>query len=124
MNLRFKIRDLFWLLLVAALAVGWWSDHRALAPKAAKADEQKILVNGLEHLLRSEQEAKNELEDKYRDLVSDGDLTRMQRKLEQLIKEMDLAESMRKQQKANQPMDNMPIMYSPAKNLGTELGLR
>jgi hypothetical protein len=27
MKLRFTIRDLFWLVLVAALAVGWWLDH-------------------------------------------------------------------------------------------------
>jgi hypothetical protein len=27
MRLRFTIRDLFWLTLVAALAVGWWADH-------------------------------------------------------------------------------------------------
>ena len=28
MPLRFTIRDLLWLTLVAALAVGWWIDHR------------------------------------------------------------------------------------------------
>jgi hypothetical protein len=28
MKLRFTIRDLFWLTLVVALAVGWWFDHR------------------------------------------------------------------------------------------------
>ena len=27
MRLRFTIRDLFWLTLVAASAVGWWLDH-------------------------------------------------------------------------------------------------
>ena len=30
MKLRFTIRDLFWLVLVAALAVGWWIDHLRL----------------------------------------------------------------------------------------------
>jgi hypothetical protein len=27
-HLRFTIRDLLWLTLVAALVVGWWVDHR------------------------------------------------------------------------------------------------
>jgi hypothetical protein len=30
MRLRFTIRDLLWLTLVVALAVGWWIDHRRL----------------------------------------------------------------------------------------------
>jgi hypothetical protein len=28
MKLRFTIRDLLWLVVVVALAVGWWADHR------------------------------------------------------------------------------------------------
>jgi len=28
MHLRFTIRDLLWLTLVVALAVGWWLGHR------------------------------------------------------------------------------------------------
>jgi hypothetical protein len=28
MKFRFTIRDLFWLVLVAALAAGWWREHR------------------------------------------------------------------------------------------------
>jgi hypothetical protein len=30
MRLRFTIRDLRWLTVVAALATGWWLDHRTL----------------------------------------------------------------------------------------------
>jgi hypothetical protein len=30
MRIRFSIRDLLWLTLAAALAVGWWLDHRRL----------------------------------------------------------------------------------------------
>ena len=30
MKPRFTIRDLFWLVLVAALAVSWWIDHLRL----------------------------------------------------------------------------------------------
>jgi len=33
MRLRFTIRDLLWLTLVVALVVGWWVDHRHLAPR-------------------------------------------------------------------------------------------
>jgi hypothetical protein len=36
-HLRFTIRDLLWLTLVVALAVGWWIDHRQLASDAAAA---------------------------------------------------------------------------------------
>jgi hypothetical protein len=32
MRLRFTIRDLLWLTVVVALAIGWWLDHRKLAP--------------------------------------------------------------------------------------------
>jgi hypothetical protein len=32
MRLRFAIRDLLWLTVVIALAVGWWLDHQRLAP--------------------------------------------------------------------------------------------
>jgi hypothetical protein len=32
MRLRFSIRDLLWLTLVVALAVGWWVDHQRLTP--------------------------------------------------------------------------------------------
>lgn len=28
--MKFSIRDLFWLTVVVALAVGWWLDHRQL----------------------------------------------------------------------------------------------
>jgi hypothetical protein len=30
MKLRFSIRDLLWLKLVAAMAVAWWIDHRTM----------------------------------------------------------------------------------------------
>ncbi len=42
MKLRFTIRDLFWLVLVVALAVGWWLDHRNadIAVRYAKAKQE------------------------------------------------------------------------------------
>jgi hypothetical protein len=36
MKLRFSIRDLLWLTLVVALAVGWWIDHQQLSPKMSR----------------------------------------------------------------------------------------
>ena len=33
---RFTIRDVLWLTVVMALGVGWWVDHRSLAPDAQK----------------------------------------------------------------------------------------
>jgi len=29
---RFSIRDVLWLTVVVALAVGWWLDHRQITP--------------------------------------------------------------------------------------------
>jgi hypothetical protein len=37
--LRFTIRDLLWLTVVAALAVGWWLDHHKMAADSAKRDK-------------------------------------------------------------------------------------
>ncbi len=34
---RFSLRDLFWLVLVVALAVGWWRDRTKLAEERNKA---------------------------------------------------------------------------------------
>jgi hypothetical protein len=36
MKLRFTIRDLLWLTLVVALAVGWWVDHEHDAQRLAE----------------------------------------------------------------------------------------
>ena len=48
MRLRFTIRDLLWLTVVVALAVGWWLDHAKLperwrwryVPREVPADTQ------------------------------------------------------------------------------------
>lgn len=37
---RLLLRDLFWLILVIAGALGWWLDHRRLAREAATAKDQ------------------------------------------------------------------------------------
>ena len=41
MPLRFTIRDLLWLTVVVALAVGWWLDHNAnrYVPYAGRAND-------------------------------------------------------------------------------------
>jgi hypothetical protein len=46
--IRFTIRDLLWLMVVAAMALGWWLEHRRVTPEdreilnAAKAIGFKI----------------------------------------------------------------------------------
>lgn len=46
---RFSLRDLFWLVLVVALAVGWWRDRTKLAEDRNTAivevQEQKAFAN-------------------------------------------------------------------------------
>jgi hypothetical protein len=38
------IRDLLWLAAVIALSVGWWLDHRTLAPHAADANDKQQMA--------------------------------------------------------------------------------
>jgi hypothetical protein len=42
MPLRFTIRDLFWLVLVAALAGGWWIDHARIQSERDEVIRQCI----------------------------------------------------------------------------------
>lgn len=44
MKLRFTIRDLFWMLALVAVSVGWWLDHAKTQQNAQKVTE---LVNAL-----------------------------------------------------------------------------
>ncbi len=41
--MRFSIRDLFWITVVVALALGWWLDHRRLTPKPYKTPPHYLL---------------------------------------------------------------------------------
>jgi len=45
MPLRFTIRDLLWLTVVVALAMGWWRDHRALVRRDDPVAETYFLKN-------------------------------------------------------------------------------
>jgi len=64
MRLRFTIRDLLWLTLVVAMAVGWWLDHtdtsqcktERLAIHAAYIDaleQQSVLERRIERMQRT-----------------------------------------------------------------------
>ena len=48
MRLRFTIRDLLWLTLVVAMAVGWWLEHRSwtAANRYTIREIPNILPNG------------------------------------------------------------------------------
>ena len=47
MKLRFTIRDLFWLVRVVALALGWWLEHRRFARYANIPPEAVIIAEQL-----------------------------------------------------------------------------
>jgi hypothetical protein len=44
---KFSIRDLFWLTVVVALAVGWWLDRRALDVAKTQVEELNTQVKEL-----------------------------------------------------------------------------
>jgi len=61
--MRFTIRDLLWLMVVVALSVGWWLDHRRLSVSYANWNEQiteavKNTIRAIEPS-RSPQESSN-----------------------------------------------------------------
>jgi hypothetical protein len=39
-KLRFSVREIFWLILVVALALGWWIDHTVRYHEVVKASER------------------------------------------------------------------------------------
>jgi hypothetical protein len=41
LHFRFKLRDMFWVVLVVALAFGWWNDHRIATDGAETMLEQQ-----------------------------------------------------------------------------------
>jgi len=49
---RFTIRDVLWLMVVIALSVGWWLDHRALAPKAADSKSKDQMAKLVETMMQ------------------------------------------------------------------------
>jgi hypothetical protein len=48
--MRFSLRDLFWLTVVVALAVGWWIDHRRWVPAALTLSEARELERKSKYL--------------------------------------------------------------------------
>ena len=45
MPLRFTIRDLLWLTVVVALAVGWWLDLRQIQAMKAESDQLRLVTD-------------------------------------------------------------------------------
>jgi hypothetical protein len=65
MKLRFSIRDLFWLMLVVALAAGWWLDrHQSYKEKLYWRIEQ---INGTTVITN--------VQNGYKKVVRDGEKT-------------------------------------------------
>jgi hypothetical protein len=50
--MKFSIRDLLLVTLIVALAVGWWLDHRSLAPDARKQREEEAWIRAREEQAR------------------------------------------------------------------------
>jgi hypothetical protein len=43
---RFAIKDMFWLMTLATVAVAWWTDHRGLTYRIGDLDRQIIKAEG------------------------------------------------------------------------------
>jgi hypothetical protein len=64
MRLHFTIRDLLWLTVVAAAAVGWWLDHSRIEDfktKASQFDKLNFEISVLKEELKNEVEIKKQL---------------------------------------------------------------
>jgi hypothetical protein len=48
MRLRFTIRDLLWLAVVVALAVGWWVDRSSYKDAVRDRDQARRRANSME----------------------------------------------------------------------------
>jgi hypothetical protein len=48
---RFTIRDLLWLTLLVAMAIGWWLDHRELAPLASRTEQIIKIAQQQQHTI-------------------------------------------------------------------------
>jgi hypothetical protein len=55
MQLRFSVRDLSWLMLIVAILLVWWMDHRRLAVKNRFTVETIRLSDGEPIFLRDNQ---------------------------------------------------------------------
>ncbi|HEY2881077.1 MAG TPA: hypothetical protein VGJ15_01560 [Pirellulales bacterium] len=66
MRLHFSIRDLLWLTVVAALAVGWWLDYRQVA---RERDGLKAQNNMLENKLLFAEERKDSYHGAFTELL-------------------------------------------------------
>jgi len=60
MRVRFSIRDLLWLAVVAALVVGWWIDHRKAAEEAASHASSQLETMEMRRALMAPRSASDE----------------------------------------------------------------
>jgi BMFP domain-containing protein YqiC len=57
MRLRLTIRDFLWLTVVAAMAIGWWLDHRSVQRRNDFLEDQLHLAESDAKEIRSNEEA-------------------------------------------------------------------
>ncbi len=58
MRLRFSIRDLLWLAVVLAMALGWWLDHRYVSQQLQYCYEQLLVTEDQLEQARRDTQAK------------------------------------------------------------------
>jgi hypothetical protein len=65
---QLTLRDLFWLLLVCALAVGWWINQRALGPLTKELHQLRSESQEWQHFRGRYKEIKDELTRRTKEL--------------------------------------------------------
>ena len=63
--MRFSIRDILWLTILVAIAVGWWLDHRA-----STQTEQQLRLELFAERVEQAQKSVAEIDERVRDLTS------------------------------------------------------
>ena len=77
--LRFPIRDLFWLTVLAAISVAWWIDKNRMHEQAKALDSARVRLAEDRVRMQAEFDDKIEIVDRLQREASDRLLSRNQR---------------------------------------------
>ena len=69
---QFRLRDLFWLMALVAVALGWWADHRYLAPRVVDVPALHAEIGSL----RSQLVEIQDVIDAYDFAIAAGEISR------------------------------------------------